>query len=265
MTIVLPEVKSDVMPPNPFWIRRIALGLVGVLTMLTTSIACAASLELLTEDYPPYNMYAADGVKVVGLSTDLLEATLARAGITYRISLVPWQRALKSARENADTCVYSTSRLPERESAYRWIGPLINNDWTLFAPSDSRIAIAQLDDARHLRIGSYYGDAIDDYLKAQGFMVDSADADNLNPRKLLSGRIDLWATGSLLGPYLARQAGLAGKIKPILTFRSSVMYLACNLGVTNALVGQIETALKAVESDGTADTIRRRYLNTEGN
>ena len=91
-------------------------------------------LILTTEEYPPYNMSDGQG-RVTGVATDIVRALLEGAGIEYEIAVYPWARAIAMARTQVNTCVFSMSRTPEREELYRWIGPLVTNDWTLFARS----------------------------------------------------------------------------------------------------------------------------------
>ncbi|UUZ51013.1 hypothetical protein LP420_16260 [Massilia sp. B-10] len=60
---------------------------------------------------------------------------LARAAIDYEIEILPWKRAWFLAQSRSDTCIYSVSRIPEREKLFKWIGPINTSDWTLFGRS----------------------------------------------------------------------------------------------------------------------------------
>ncbi len=218
----------------------------------------AQTLRLTTEEYPPFNYTDTQTRTFTGLATDLVKAVMDRAGVAYRIDPLPWQRAYQAALNQTDTCVFSTTVTEERQPLFRWVGPLVNNDWVLFAAPGSTIAVASLDDARQYRIGGYQGDAVQVFLTQQGFTVDAVAEDRLNVRKLTGGRIDLWATGSQLGPYLAQQEGVEG-LRAIHTFRSTEMGLACNPGVDEALIGRLNAALQALRADGTYETIAQAY------
>lgn len=214
-------------------------------------------LHIVTEEYPPFNMTAPSG-NIVGVSTGIVKALMARAKLDYSIEVVPWQRAITLARDVQNTCVYSMSRTVEREPSYKWIGPLVDNEWTLFArASDPRKPVA-LEDVRGRRIGSYTGDAIVRYLQDRNFEVDVATADNNNPRKLLIGRIDYWGTGKLIGLNILKQENIAG-IVPLLTFNRTQMYLACNRDMDGRQVERLNQLMKALEKDGSISRIYAEY------
>jgi polar amino acid transport system substrate-binding protein len=157
--------------------------------------------------------------------------------------------------------VFSTSRTPEREALFQWIGPLREVDWTLYGLAGHSFQLATLDDAKGLRIGGYTGDVRAQYLAARGFTVDTA-ADNFsNPRKLVGGRIDLWVTSHQLASGVLAHEGLSGKIVPVLTFHTSRAYLACNKAVPEETVAAMSAAMAAMVKDGTSAAIDRKYAN----
>jgi polar amino acid transport system substrate-binding protein len=210
----------------------------------------AQHLTLATEEYPPYNMSDAKG-QVSGISTQIVRALLAEAGLSYEVAVYPWARAISMARAQPHTCVYSMSRTPERESLYKWIGPLVYNDWALFAleatPAPPRPT--RLDQLLEARIGSYQGDAIVSYLQTRGHHVDVAPSDDVNPKKLQMGRIDYWATGRLIGQYRLQQQGIHG-ITPVLNFNRTEMYLACNAQLPDELVKRLNATLLSLDKQG---------------
>ncbi len=219
--------------------------LAAVAACLVPATAQAADIRLVTEEYPPFNMtYHGE---ITGMATDLLKAAFDKAGVTYTLELLPWARAYNTALTTASACVYSTTETPERMDKFLWVGPLVDNDWVLLARADSP-AITSLEDARPYKIGGYHGDAVAEYLIAEGFRVDTASQDAFNAPKLANGRIDFWATGSQLGPYLADQQGLEG-LAPVVTIKETVMSLACNKGTDPAIIDRLQTALDAVRAE----------------
>ncbi|WP_293763607.1 ABC transporter substrate-binding protein [uncultured Aquitalea sp.] len=226
---------------------------------LSAAAVEAAGLRLLTEDYPPFNMPAGNG-KVSGLSTEIVQELLKRAGVSYTIELMPWIRAFNSAVLDANTCVYSTTRTDAREHQLKWIGPLVENPWVLYARADNSHNVLALEEVRPYRLGGYSGDAVSQYLIDRGFDVDLASTDQQNVRKLLAGRIDFWATGKYLGAYLVAREH-ASQLKPVLTFNTTFMYLACNVGMADAQVHQLNEQLRGMQKDGAMARIVARYLN----
>lgn len=232
------------------------------ITLLAISRLCAGAtneLTFTTEESPPYNMLV-DG-KVVGIATEKVIELMSRAKQPYKIEMLPWARAYLLAMNTPQTCVFSTTRTPEREGKFKWVGPLAYNSWVLYGLADRNIHLSSLEDARSLRIGTYNSDVRDTYLRSKGFKVDTAVSDTLNPRKLLLRRIDLWATG----PFEARAQlvanGWTDQIVPVLTFNRVELYLACNPGISTDVIDRLNAILHAMDNDGSSSAIERKYEN----
>lgn len=237
----------------------IRLYLASLLLLCSQLVQAAPPLRVLTEDYPPFNMMGLGG-HISGLSTDIVQELFRRAGVSYDISLLPWIRAFNLTVLEANTCLYSTTRTDSREHQFKWIGPLVENPWVLYARADSRHAILSLEEARSFKIGGYSGDAISQYLIDRGFDVDLANTDQLNVKKLLVGRIDFWATGKYLGASLLAREKVS-QLKPVLTFNTTLLYLACNPAMADSQVQQLNELLRGMQRDGTLARINAKYLN----
>ena len=224
-----------------------------------------AQLTLLTEYSPPISMLdngnTSGAGTVVGTGSDKIREVMARTGIAFTMELQPWKRAYTAALERPDTCVFSTTRLPERENLFKWIGPTDSAEWVLLGRADRRFKLHSLDDARKLRIGTYNGDARDTFLRERGFKVDPAHNDMINPQKLLLGRIDLWAASLRRGSVVLEQNGWTTRIVPVFSFKKVDVYLACNRSVPDALVTQMNAAIAAMNRDGTMRKIDRKYAD----
>lgn len=236
--------------------RRAGLAL---MLALAANTGTAASLRLLTEDYPPFNMKLDHG-QIGGLSTEVVRVLFARAHLSYTLELQPWIRAFNTAVMENNTCVYSTTRTDNREHQFKWVGPLLENPWVLYAAPGSPPVGLDLESVRRYKIGGYNGDAIAQYLIARGFNVELTPSDDLNPRKLLAGRIDFWATGKYLGAYLVQRDRLP-QLKPVLVFNTAFMYLACNPRIANQTIFLLNTVLAGMQQDGTLAKLAKKTLN----
>jgi polar amino acid transport system substrate-binding protein len=234
--------------------RRMAIVSLG---LCAASAAARPRLLITTESSPPSAMMGER--QVVGFATEKIRAIMERVGIDYDIEMLPWKRAYLLAQSQPDTCVYSTTRVPDREAMFKWIGPTHENDWTLFGRADRNYRITSIEDARKYRIGTYNGDVRSDALIAQGFIVDTVQDKLANPRKLLVNRIDLWASSVRVGTAIVAENGWGGQIIPVLTFKRTELYLACNLSVPDALVVRMNAALRAMNSEGVSAAIERKY------
>lgn len=236
-----------------------------LLLLLVSRLALAEpedGLLLTAEDLAPYN-FTQNG-KFSGVATEKIEEIMRRTRIPYRIQVLPWARAYHMAQTRANTCAFSTNRTPEREAQFRWIGPLGSNRWTLYGLAKRDWHIDSLEAARPLRIGTYNGDSRDSYLRARGFQVDASNADASNMQKLLLGRIDLWASSDMGAGQIAKDQGLADKVVPVLTFNRTELYLACHASLDERLVTRMNEALRAMQADGSAAAIDKRYAHLLG-
>lgn len=217
----------------------------------------AAPLSITTEHAPPASMQGPDGV--TGRETDKIREIMSRSKTPYQIELLPWKRAYTLALSRQHTCVYSTSRTPERDRLFKWVGPTDEAEWVLYGRADHEFPLRNLEDARKLRIGTYIGDARDEFLRSRGFNVDPATNDTVNPQKLLMNRIDLWAVGMRADSPGPSQLGWAGQLAPLLVFNRVKVYLACNLSVPDALIARLNAALAEMRRDGAVARIDRKY------
>lgn len=220
-----------------------------------------AQLYIVTEHSPPASMV--EEGRVTGFAAEKVQALLARVEVPYTMEVLPWKRAYDAALKRPDTCVFSTTRTPERERLFKWVGPTDEADWVLMGRADRPPVLRTLDDARHYRIGTYLGDARDEYLRTRGFRVDPAPADMMNPRKLLAHRIDLWA--SIMRPgQTFEQYEWAGKIVPVLSFNKVQVYLACHASMPDVLIERMNAALGDMQRDGSLRRIDRKYSQLAG-
>ncbi|NWL18429.1 substrate-binding periplasmic protein [Pseudomonas umsongensis] len=249
--------------------KRILLVLASASLLLISSARAADSstteLVLLTENFPPYNMAKngknfAQDENINGIAVDIVREMFKRANVTYSLTLrFPWERVYKLALENPGYGAFVMARLPDRERLFKWVGPIGPDDWIMLAKADSKISLENLEDARKYRIGAYKGDAIAETLAKQGLKPIVVLRDQDNAKKLVSGQIDLWATGDPAGRYLARQDGVNG-LKTVLRFNSAELYLALNKDVPQATVAKLQAALDQMRKDGVVDEIMGRYL-----
>lgn len=250
-------------------LKRLLLALASAYLLLINGAHAAESpstdLVLLTENFPPYNMAKngknfAQDENINGIAVDLVREMFKRADITYSLTLrFPWERIYKLALEKPGYGVFVMARLPDRENLFKWVGPLGPDDWIMLAKADTKISLESLEQARQYKIGAYKGDAIAETLTKQGLKPIVVLRDQDNAKKLLSGQIDLWATGDPAGRYLARQEGVHG-LKTVLRFNSAELYLALNKDVPDETVAKLQAALDQLRKEGVVDEIMARYL-----
>lgn len=236
-----------------------------ILFFLTSFFSISAQgktkLSLITEDFrPPLNMVIEN--KVIGISTEIMQELMKREKFEYTLEVLPWARGVNATQKKPNTALFSTTRTPERENLFKWVGPIISNNWVFFAKKGSKIKINSLEDAKKYSIGVYNEDAVTEYLLKNGFVrnqnLDVSTNDPQNALKLQAGRIDLWASGSALGPWIVKIAN-AGSIEELYTFNKTELYAAFNLNTDDKIINQLNEQLKKMKKDGTVKKIYSKY------
>ncbi len=246
-------------PDAPLLHSCIARACAAAMALPASGSVAAQELVLTTEPLPPYNIVSETGREISGLVGDKIVEMMRRAAISYAVEPSSWQRAFKLAQSRPDTCVFGTARTPEREARFQWVGPLASTDWTIFTRRDNRLTSASLEELKPYVIGGYRADILADYLDQHGYRVAHSGADEISLRNMLLGRIDYWASNRAAATALALKLGVQDRLRALLTFGHSSLYLACHPGVPEDMVARLQQALKAMENDGTVKKIDTQY------
>tara|TARA_B100000959_G_scaffold287292_1_gene370865 strand:- start:2347 stop:3093 length:747 start_codon:yes stop_codon:yes gene_type:complete len=219
----------------------------------------AYGLDILTEEFPPYN-YTRDG-KVTGLSTEIVREILKRIDHPDNIKVHSWALAYKIIQKKDNVVLYSTVRSKGRENLFKWVGPISISNLVFFAKKGSGILMKSYDDARKVKsIGVYRLDHAELFLKEKGFNnLDIVLDPGLNPRKLAAGRLSLWMINGKVGVFLAKEAGVLDKIEKVYEIKTDALYLAFSKTIPDAVIDKWQKTLDGIKSDGTYDKILTKY------
>lgn len=236
--------------------RFVLLAFLVAATAATIAPAArAAEIIFVTEEYAPYN-YSEDGA-IKGIAVDQVHRIAAMAGITYRMEIMPWARALMLVERQSDHCVFTTGHNSERHARFRWVEPLLIDTMVMVKRRGSSIEVKTLEDARRLRVGAQRGDFAFDFLKARGFGdIDLATELAITLGKLENGRIDLMPTSLKTYEKLVSEGAA---IDTALLMDGQVYGLACNLNMAPKTVAALQAALDTLIESGEQDAIFARY------
>ncbi|TRX74640.1 substrate-binding periplasmic protein [Pseudomonas mangiferae] len=245
--------------------KRSLLCLALVAGAAQAELPAGYKMVLLTENFPPFNMavddknFARDD-GIDGISAEIVREMFKRAKIDYSLSLrFPWDRLYKLTQEKPNYGLFSTTRTPEREATFKWVGPLGKTAWVLAAAPNSGITVKDLKDAGKYKIGAYKNNAVTQSLESQGVPLIIALRDQENAKKLERGQIDLWATDDPAGRYMARQEGVSG-LRIVLRLNEAELYLALNKETPDEVVKRLQQALDQMRAEGFIDDITKNYL-----
>lgn len=224
----------------------------------------ADKLYLYTENFPPYNMSATGrafehkGDDIDGLCTEMVKAILEASGLEYVIKLRNWDYGYNRALNKVNHGIFCTTYTESRAPQFKWVGPLARNLWTIFAPPGSDFKMNDLEDARGKVFAGYRGDIRTEYLQERGYEVSAMDSDDLNPKRLELGQVDLWIAERLAGPYLASQQEVEGLV-PVYSFNETELYLAMNIDTSDKIIEQLRKGLQTIRDNGLYEAIETKY------
>jgi polar amino acid transport system substrate-binding protein len=241
---------------------RIA-ALMSAMVLMAGALA-AQPLRVVTEDAPPLGF--TENGHLIGSSTAVVREVLRRLNLPDHIEVLPWARAYEIALTQPDVVLYSTTRIPEREALFHWVGPLCTLNWGFYARKGSKLHIASMDDARKVNaIGTYRNDAKEQVLRSLGFSnLDSAPTPDASAKKLMAGRVDLWLTTNLGMPEYARKAGVdPAALEMAFSMGTHRLYIAMSRQTPEAVVSLWQQTLDAMKKDGSFRRLSLPWISEE--
>ena len=220
----------------------------------------SSELTILTENLPPLN-YLKDGV-LVGPSVEIVKEIQRRVGSSEIIKVYPWARAYKMALENENIVLFGMTHTIERDEKFKWVGPLATKRDILVGRKDSGIKINSLEDAKRVkRIGTLRDDTRERLLRKLGFEnLESVSDEQLNAKKLVLGRIDLWAYKKPGLKTVCELAGIDyGKIQEVYHLREINVSIAFSKKTSDSIVQKWKNSFEEMMADGTIVKIRKKW------
>lgn len=243
--------------------------------VLCLIVLCAAAVSAAAQDitvvtfpnYYPYN-FEKDG-KVTGMSSEVVNAVLERAGIAAKVKVYPFVRAYKTAAHEENVLIYSIARIEERERLFKWIGPIAPlDDYFLFRlKKRGDLVIRSLEDAKKYKIGVTRNSIEQQFLERQGFEVgknlEVVTETTQNYRKVLTNRIDF-----CMGTPLSVSAQMEALGLPFAELEKALLlieqkeglYMAFGRPTPDGLVNQVREAFEEIRAEGMADRIAEKYI-----
>jgi ABC-type amino acid transport substrate-binding protein len=250
--------------------RRVATA-AALLAVAAASPARAQTIDdltIVTEHYPPYNFQ--DDGHLQGIAVDLLVGIFEKLGARRgrdSIKQWPWARGYQRLLRKPGTVLFSTTRTPEREAQFKWVGPISPTTIALIARKDRAVVIRSPEDLKRYRLGVVVDDVGEQLLLRAGFTVgeldrvSGADVTQLSISKLNGGRIDAWSYERNVALWEIRQAGHdPADYEVVHVLSEGHVYYAFHKDTPDALIAQIQDALDELVHDGGLDRIRERYL-----
>ncbi len=231
------------------------------LLMVLASSAISGELAIYTEESPNAHYKDKDG-KITGYVYELVLAMQKQMGDKTPIKMVRWEEGYNLATTKPNVALFSTTFTEERRPLFKWVGPVSESVWILYAKTGSGIKLKSLESAKSLKsIGTYKDDVREQFLKEKGFdNLDSVTDDTLNLKKLIDNRIDVWVSSRDRAPLIAKEMGISiNSIEPVLKMVEKGLFIVFNVDTPDDIVDKWSIAYDVVRSDGIMEAIYKKW------
>ncbi|MFZ6773101.1 substrate-binding periplasmic protein [Undibacterium sp. SXout7W] len=244
--------------------RWLALALVCLFAIGTSTLTIAQELQIYTEDWPPVSF--GNGNKVDGMAVEMVQALQVRINNTQAIQLVPWARGYKALLEEPNVLLFTVGRSEEREKLMVLLGPLAISTTALYTRKGNAANLQLLgDDIQKLTVGAYRSSIFADTARKKGFTrIEQAGSPQVIATMLMAKRFDLWVEGSLVVASVMKDIGHSvDEIEKVKVLDSLELYLAFSTPTSAATIKLWEDALRAMKKDGSFARIHQKWLPHE--
>lgn len=168
--------------------------------------AHAENLVIATGEWPPY---VSRDLEHDGMTARIVRDAFEAVGDTVEFRFYPWSRTLLVSEEGDVDASFPWSHSAEREEQYLYSDPIGEYGYVFFHLKATPFSWNRLEDLEGLTIGatySYnYGDAFIEGAEQGLYQIEWVSADELNWRKLMAGRIDLFPSDREAGYAALRE------------------------------------------------------------
>ncbi len=227
------------------------LTIIVFLVLLSTTILNAKSFIINTFNVEPYVQ------NKKGLAIDIAKVLFDRANIGYVIDSSPQKRAIVRTQQTRNNSVLFIQRSQERESHFKWVGPILVTQTALYSLKENSIQVDVFKDVFNYPILVARGSADEEYLKGFGLDTQVANNDFQNARKLKAKRAQFWVADTITASYNAKKANVL--IKKRLTLITTLRSLAFNVNTSDKIIEHLNEILTIMYKDGTIKKILSSY------
>ena len=211
----------------------------------------------LTEDFPPFNF--PQGEQITGFSTEVARELFKMRNLQVDMKIGPWNEYFEKAKTTPFHFIFTTSKTPEREKMFKWVGPLARDTFYLVAPLKSKInPTSDLNELRKFKVSGFEGDQPVLFLEKNGFKVIYLDDDKVRYAKLKKGELDLDILSEISQPAYEKLYDI--KFKRIGRMYRHDYYLAFNNETPDELILAMNRDLRAFRKTEKFQTLQKKFL-----
>jgi len=235
-------------------------------TALTGLASCAGAfsqaetrkvLRIVTSHLPPWVI---EGGTEAGAAQALVVELLRRLQMQPDIEYVPWLRAQHLTATRPRTAIFPLTRQPKRETLFRWLAPLYEENYIFLTGHHSRFDINRIGEMKSSRIALLRGGAQISMLQELGYrrLVEASSIEEVH-RFLLGGMADAsFGERNIIANSL-RTRGQIDDFVISAPVRTTTAWLAGSRDFDDGQVSQFESSMADMMADGTQKRILKKH------
>ncbi len=182
-----------------FWLRRLGLGLVGLILVtsfnnyLLAPLHAQGVLKVGTEPaFPPFEMQAPNGKGFTGFDIDLFKAIGEESGLDIQFQSMPFDGLIPALQaKNIDAAISGMTITPERAQTIDFTRPYFQSGLAIAVKKDDKGKIKSFDDLEDKKVAVAIGTTgAQEAQKIPGVQITTFDNSALALQELSNGNVD---------------------------------------------------------------------------
>ncbi|MDD2559780.1 MAG: transporter substrate-binding domain-containing protein [Bacteroidales bacterium] len=224
------------------------------------------TIQIYTEASPPFSYMTGQDTtrKVEGSSVDIVNEIQARTGHVNKINMSLWIDAYAIVQYLPNSALFNTTRTPERENMFQWVGPISTSKSYFYTLASSGLTVATMDQAKALQsIATPEGWFTYDYLVKNDFqnIVATSRTSMEAFQQLINGEVQALLMTDLDVKWLADISEVPmSNLTQQMQASDLKDYIAFSLNTPASTVQQWQNHLDAMKTDETFNTIWNQWF-----
>jgi len=229
------------------------------MTLLSSISSVAQDITLITPDYRPLN-YLHNG-ELKGPSIEIVKLLQKKLNLKEKIILLPWKRGYRTTENTINTALFSTTRTIEREDLFKWVGPLAQKQYNIYALKSSNIIIDNFSQIKNYTVGVERSTINEHMLRSRGISKFSkVNYPMQNLSMLLKKRIDLWSISSSTFHETLIEAHIdPNMLEVVYSLRKAKLYIAFNKDTADNTINEWQKAYDDLYDSGKVKEIFKKH------